>query len=72
MIPTQRIIRILIIDFILSLFCRVNVIKGNNSIGELVYQGDNVTMGYAENCFDLQNGDENKGILGIAQGGDHQ
>jgi long-chain acyl-CoA synthetase len=40
-----------------------NVIIKNNSIGELVYQGDNVTMGYAENCFDLQNGDENDGIL---------
>ena len=40
-----------------------NVIKGPNSIGELVYQGDNVTMGYAENCFDLQKCDENNGIL---------
>ena len=40
-----------------------NVIKKNDSIGELVYQGDNVTMGYAESCFDLQNDDENNGIL---------
>jgi long-chain acyl-CoA synthetase len=40
-----------------------NIIKKSNSIGQLVYQGDNVTMGYAENCFDLQNGDENYGIL---------
>ena len=40
-----------------------NIIKKTNSIGQLVYQGDNVTMGYAENCFDLQNGDENFGIL---------
>jgi len=40
-----------------------NVIKKNNTIGELVYQGDNVTMGYAESCFDLQNDDENNGIL---------
>ena len=40
-----------------------NVIKKSNTIGELIYQGDNVTMGYAESCFDLQNGDENNGIL---------
>ena len=40
-----------------------NVIKKNDTIGELVYQGDNVTMGYAESCIDLQNGDENNGIL---------
>jgi acyl-coenzyme A synthetase/AMP-(fatty) acid ligase len=40
-----------------------NVIKKNDTIGELVYQGDNVTMGYAESYFDLQNGDENNGIL---------
>jgi acyl-CoA synthetase (AMP-forming)/AMP-acid ligase II len=40
-----------------------NVIKKNDTIGELVYQGDNVTMGYAESCFDLQNDDENNGIL---------
>ena len=40
-----------------------NVIKKNDTIGELVYQGDNVTMGYAESCFDLQNDDENDGIL---------
>ena len=31
--------------------------------GELVYQGDNVTLGYAENRFELQKGDENQGIL---------
>jgi len=40
-----------------------DVIRKNDTIGELVYQGDNVTMGYAESCFDLQNGDENNGIL---------
>ena len=39
------------------------IIKKRNSIGQLVYQGDNVTMGYAESCFDLQNDDENNGIL---------
>ncbi|GHV14644.1 hypothetical protein FACS189491_11190 [Spirochaetia bacterium] len=31
--------------------------------GELVYQGDNVTLGYAENRFDLGRGDDNNGIL---------
>ena len=31
--------------------------------GELVYQGANVSLGYAENCFDLHKGDENQGIL---------
>jgi len=31
--------------------------------GELVYQGDNVTLGYAINRFDLKKGDENQGIL---------
>jgi len=40
-----------------------NVIKKNDTIGELVYQGDNVTMGYAASCIDLHNGDENNGIL---------
>jgi acyl-CoA synthetase (AMP-forming)/AMP-acid ligase II len=40
-----------------------NEIKVHDTTGELVYQGDNVTMGYAESCFDLQNGDDNKGTL---------
>lgn len=31
--------------------------------GELIYKGKNVTLGYAENRFDLACGDENKGIL---------
>jgi long-chain acyl-CoA synthetase len=31
--------------------------------GELVYQGDNVTLGYAENYLDLAKGDKNKGFL---------
>lgn len=38
-------------------------IKEYNSIGELVYEGKNVCLGYAENIKDLQKGDENKGIL---------
>ncbi len=31
--------------------------------GELVYYGDNVTLGYAENRFDLSKEDENHGVL---------
>jgi acyl-CoA synthetase (AMP-forming)/AMP-acid ligase II len=31
--------------------------------GELVYKGDNVSMGYAENTFDLAKADENYGVL---------
>jgi len=30
---------------------------------ELVYEGKNVSLGYAENVFDLSEGDENKGVL---------
>ena len=40
-----------------------NVIAESNVQGELVYQGDNVTMGYAENYRDLCRGDENRGVL---------
>lgn len=40
-----------------------NKIKEHGTTGELVYQGANVTMGYADSCFDLEKGDENKGIL---------
>lgn len=40
-----------------------NVIKENNVTGELVYKGDNVTLGYAENCYDLARNDDNKGVL---------
>lgn len=39
------------------------VIEENNVIGELVYKGKNVSMGYAECRMDLQKGDENKGVL---------
>jgi long-chain acyl-CoA synthetase len=38
-------------------------IEESETVGELVYKGDNVTMGYAESCLDLANGDENLGIL---------
>ena len=40
-----------------------NEIPKAETMGELVYKGDNVTLGYAENCFDLNKGDENNGIL---------
>jgi len=39
------------------------VIKEANVDGELVYYGDNVTMGYAESVEDLTKGDEWKGKL---------
>jgi long-chain acyl-CoA synthetase len=39
------------------------VIEENNVIGELVYKGKNVSLGYAESRMDLQKGDENKGVL---------
>lgn len=38
-------------------------IETANITGELVYKGDNVTLGYAENCYDLIKDDENNGIL---------
>jgi acyl-CoA synthetase (AMP-forming)/AMP-acid ligase II len=31
--------------------------------GEMVYRGENVTLGYAHNQEDLKNGDENHGIM---------
>lgn len=31
--------------------------------GELIYQGENVSLGYAENAEDLMKGDENHGVL---------
>ncbi len=40
-----------------------NRIEGNGIVGELVYKGKNVSMGYAECRDDLQKGDENKGTL---------
>ena len=39
------------------------VIEETDSIGELVYSGDNVSMGYALSLSDLMLGDKNKGIL---------
>lgn len=40
-----------------------NEIADSNVVGELVYQGENVTLGYAEGYQDLIKGDENHGIL---------
>lgn len=40
-----------------------NEIKDVNAIGELVYSGANVTLGYAESIHDLSRGDERNGIL---------
>lgn len=39
------------------------VIETANEVGELVYEGDNVSLGYAECAADLMNEDENHGVL---------
>ena len=38
-------------------------IETSDTEGELVYQGDNVSMGYATTCYDLEKGDLNQGQL---------
>lgn len=38
-------------------------IENNNEIGELIYEGKNVSMGYAKSYLDLKKGDENQGKL---------
>lgn len=40
-----------------------NVISQSNEVGELVYEGQNVSLGYAESASDLIKGDENNGVL---------
>lgn len=40
-----------------------NEITEADKVGELVYEGKNVTLGYAESREDLQKGDERNGIL---------
>lgn len=40
-----------------------NEIGESHVTGELVYEGPNVTMGYAESFLDLKNGDERGGVL---------
>ena len=39
------------------------VIDTADTIGELVYKGPNVTLGYAESLIDLSKGDERNGVL---------
>ena len=39
------------------------VIENSNEVGELVYEGANVSLGYAECAEDLMKGDENHGVL---------
>jgi acyl-coenzyme A synthetase/AMP-(fatty) acid ligase len=39
------------------------LIETGGQTGELVYQGPNVSLGYAESAEDLAKGDENKGVL---------
>jgi acyl-coenzyme A synthetase/AMP-(fatty) acid ligase len=39
------------------------IVDGVDKIGELVYKGGNVSLGYAECGEDLYKGDENKGVL---------
>ena len=40
-----------------------HVIDTANEVGELVYEGANVSLGYAECAADLMKGDENQGVL---------
>jgi len=39
------------------------IIKTPETVGELVYQGENVSMGYATGISSLKQGDENQGVL---------
>jgi len=38
-------------------------IAGSDAVGELVYRGDNVALGYASSHADLARGDDNAGVL---------
>lgn len=40
-----------------------NVIESNETEGELVYYGQNVSIGYSHNCYDLNETDSNNGCL---------
>ncbi len=48
-------------------FCLINdeskIIDEPNVEGELVYEGENVCLGYARNCYELSKGNSNNGIL---------
>ncbi len=39
------------------------LINEPNIEGELVYEGENVSFGYARNCYELAGGDSNNGVL---------
>ena len=39
------------------------IINEPNIEGELIYEGENVSLGYVKNCYDLAKGDLNNGIL---------
>ena len=39
------------------------IIEQSDSVGELIYSGENVSMGYARSIIDLELGDKNAGIL---------
>ena len=39
------------------------IIEQNDNVGELIYSGENVSMGYARSIIDLELGDKNAGIL---------
>ena len=38
-------------------------IRESKQEGEIIFEGENVTLGYAESYFDLDKGDDNQGIL---------
>jgi len=40
-----------------------HIIEQNDNVGELIYSGENVSMGYARSIIDLELGDKNAGIL---------
>jgi len=40
-----------------------NVVEADDSLGEIIYQGDNVSLGYAKSSTDLCKGNDNNGIL---------
>lgn len=47
----------------LSVVNEDRVVLEENKVGELVYQGPNVSLGYAQHIDDLAKGDQNNGIL---------
>jgi long-chain acyl-CoA synthetase len=40
-----------------------HIIEQSDNVGELIYSGENVSMGYAKSIIDLESGDKNAGIL---------